>query len=87
MRSYLIAFKSENKKQIIKHIGSFPGYAKIKEDVWIIQTNMWHKELRDNFESLLKEGEDLLFAIDVTGAAWAATNLPHDVPSWLKEYL
>lgn len=87
MRSYLITFKSENKKQIIKHIASFPGYAKIKEDVWIIKTNMRHKEIRDNFLSLLKEGEDLLFAIDVTGVAWAATNLPHDVPSWLKEFL
>ena len=28
MRSYLITFKSENKNQIIKHIASFPGYAK-----------------------------------------------------------
>lgn len=40
MRSYLITFKSENKNQIIKHIASFPGYAKIKEDVWIAQTNL-----------------------------------------------
>ena len=87
MRSYLITFKSENKKQIIKHIASFSGYAKIKEDVWIVQTNLGHKELRDNFISLLKEGEDLLFAIDVTGAAWAATNIPDSVPKWLKEYL
>ena len=87
MRSYLITFKSENKKQIIKHIVSFPGYAKIKGDVWIIKSNMRHKEIRDNFLSLLKEGEDLLFVIDVDGRAWAATNLPHDVPSWLKEFL
>ena len=87
MRSYLITFKSENKKQIFKHINSFPGYAKIKEDVWIIQTNLGHKELRDNFLSLLKEGEDLLFVIDVTGRAWAATNISHDVSHWLKEYL
>ena len=87
MRSYLVVFKSENKKQIIKYITSFLGYAKIKEDVWIVQTNLGHKKLRDNFISFLKEGEDLLFAIDVTGAAWAATNLPHDVPSWLKEFL
>lgn len=87
MRSYLITFKSENKKQIIKHIASFPGYGKIKEDVWIIKSNLKHKELRDNFGSLLKEGEDLLFVIDVTGQAWAATNIPHDVPNWLKEFL
>ena len=87
MRSYLITFKSENKKQIIKHIASFPGYAKIKEDVWIIQTNLKHKELRNNFDSLLKEGEDLLFVIDVNNSAWAATNLSHDVSNWLKEFL
>lgn len=87
MRSYLITFKSENKKQIIKHIASFPGYAKIKDDVWIIQTNMGRKELRNNFISLLKEGEDLLFAIDVTGAAWAATNITNNVSKWLKDYL
>lgn len=87
MRSYLITFKSENKKQIIKHITSFLGYTKIKEDVWIIQTNLGHKELRDNFISLLKEGDDLLFVIDVTGRAWAATNIPHEAPNWLKEYL
>lgn len=87
MRSYLITFKSENKEQIIKHIKSFSGYAKIKEDVWILQTNLGHKEIRDNFISLLKEGEDLLFAIDVTGAAWAATNITNNVSKWLKEYL
>lgn len=87
MRSYLITFKSENKKQIIKHIASFPGYAKIKEDVWIIKTKLEHKELRDNFKSLLNEVEDLLFVIDVTGQAWAATNIQHDVPNWLKEFL
>lgn len=87
MRSYLITFKSENKKQIIKHIAYFPGYAKIKEDVWIIQTNMKHKELRDNFNSLLKEGEDLLFVIDVTGRAWASLNIPNDVSDWLIKFL
>lgn len=87
MRSYLITFKSENTNQIIKHIKSFPGYAKIKEDVWIIQTNMRHKELRDNFNSLLKDGEDLLFVIDVNGSAWASTNIQHEVSNWLKEFL
>lgn len=87
MRSYLITFKSENKKQIIKHITSFPGYAKIKEDVWIIKTKLEHKEIRNNFESLLKEGEDLLFVIDVNGRAWAATNIPHDIPNWLIKFL
>lgn len=87
MRSYLITFKSENKNQIIKHIVSFPGYAKIKEDVWIIQTNMKHKELRDNFNSLLKEGVDLLFVIDVTDQAWASFNIPNDVSNWLKKFL
>ena len=87
MRSYLITFKSENKNQIIKHIASFPGYAKIKKDVWIIQTNMKHKELRDNFNSLLKEGEDLLFVIDVTDQAWASLNIPNDVSNWLKKFL
>ena len=87
MRSYLITFKSENKKQIIKHIVSFPAYAKIKEDVWIIKTKLEAKEIRDNFKSLLKEGEDLLFVIDVFCRAWAATNIPHDVPNWLKEFL
>lgn len=86
MRSYLITFKSENINQIIKHIASFPGYAKIKEDVWIIQTNLRHKELRDNFNSLLR-AEDLIFVIDVTGQAWASTNIPHDVSNWLKEFL
>lgn len=87
MRSYLITFKSENKNQIIKHIVSFPGYAKIKEDVWIIQTNLKHEELRDNFNSLLKEGEDLLFVIDVNGSAWASLNIPNDVSNWLKRFL
>jgi hypothetical protein len=87
MRSYLITFKSENKEQIIKHIKSFSGYAKIKEDVWIIQTNMKHKELRDNFNSLLKDGEDLLFVIDVNGSAWASLNIPNDVSNWLKKFL
>ena len=87
MRSYLITFKSENKNQIIKHISSFPGYAKIKEDVWIIQTNMKHKELRDNFNSLLKEGVDLLFVIDVTDQAWASLNIPNEVSNWLKKFL
>lgn len=87
MRSYLITFKSENKNQIIKHIASFPGYAKIKEDVWIIQTNMKHKELRDNFNSLLKEGVDLLFVINVTEQAWASLNIPKDVSNWLKKFL
>ena len=87
MRSYLITFKSENKNQIIKHIVSFPGYAKIKEDVWIVQTNMKHKELRDNFNSLLKEGVDLLFVIDVTDQAWASFNIPNDVSNWLKKFL
>lgn len=87
MRSYLITFKSKNKNQIIKHISSFPGYAKIKKDVWIVKTKLVHKELRDNFKSLLDEGEDLLFVIDVTGQAWAATNIPHNVPNWLKEEL
>jgi hypothetical protein len=87
MRSYLITFKSENKNQIIKHIASFPGYAKIKEDVWIIQTNMKHKELRDNFNSLLKDGEDLLFVIDVNGSAWASLNIQNDVSNWLKKFL
>lgn len=87
MRSYLITFKSENKNQIIKHIASFPGYAKIKEDVWIIQTSMKHKELRDNFNSLLKEGVDLLFVIDVTDQAWASLNIPNEVSNWLKKFL
>ena len=87
MRSYLITFKSENKNQIIKHIASFPGYAKIKEDVWIINTKLEHKELRNNFLSLLNEGQDLLFVIDVTGRAWAATNIPHEVPDWLIKFL
>ena len=87
MRSYLITFKSENKNQIIKHLASFPGYAKIKEDVWIIQTNLRHKELRDNFNSLLKDGEDLLFVIDVNGSAWASLNIQNDVSNWLKKFL
>lgn len=87
MGSYLITFKSENKKQIIKHITSFAGYAKIKEDVWIIQTNLKRKELRDNFNSLLKEGEDLLFVIDVNGSGWASLNIPNEVSNWLKKFL
>lgn len=48
---------------------------------------MRHKELRDNFNSLLKEGVDLLFVIDVSDQAWASLNIPNDVSNWLKKFL
>jgi hypothetical protein len=35
----------------------------------------------------LKEGEDLLFVIDVNGSAWASLNIPNNVSNWLKEFL
>ena len=65
MGTYLLTFKSENKDQIIKHIKSFKNWAKIKEDVWCIYTSLNSKSIRDNFTSLLKEGQDLFFVINV----------------------
>lgn len=87
MGAYLLVFKSENKDQITKHIKSFNNWAKIKEDVWCIYTSLNSKNIRDNFTSLLKEGQDLFFVINVDESGWASLNLPTDVVKWLKNAL
>lgn len=87
MGTYLLVFKSDNKEQIIKHIKSFKNWAKIKEDVWCINTSLNSKSIRDNFTSLLKEGQDLLFVINIDESGWTALNLPTDVVKWLKNAL
>ena len=85
MGTYLLVFKSENKDQIIKHIKSFKYWAKIKEDVWCICTSLNSKNIRDNFTSILKEGQDLFFIINVDESGWASLNLPPEVSKWLKD--
>ena len=87
MGTYLLVFKSENKDQIIKHIKSFKNWAKIKEDVWCISTSLKSTSIRDNFNSLLEEGKDLFFVINVDESGWASLNLPPDVVKWLKNTL
>lgn len=87
MEAYLLVFKSDNKDQIIKHIKSFNNWAKIKEDVWCIYTSLNSKSIRDNFTSLLKEGQDLFFVINIDESGWASLNLPKDVVKWLKNAL
>ena len=45
------------------------------------------KWIRDNFTSLLKEGQDLFFVINIDESGWASLNLPTDVVKWLKNAL
>ena len=47
----------------------------------------WTGTIRDNFTSLLKEGQDLFFVINVDESGWASLNLPTDVVKWLKKAL
>lgn len=85
MRKYLIIYQSDKFEPIVNCIKSFKRWARIKNRVWCISTDIERTiDVRERFISSLSD-KDLLMVIDITNAPWAAVNLPENAVFWLKE--
>lgn len=85
MKKYLIIYQSDKFAPIVTCIKSFKRWARIKNRVWCISTDIEKPaEVRERFINSLADN-DLLMVIDITNAPWAAVNLPDSAVYWLKE--
>jgi hypothetical protein len=80
-----------HKEQFEVYLQSSNNFAKISETVWIIKTTTDPTHIRDDFRSLMLQGNPTpngkIMAIDLKKNAWASFGFTEDVNSWMKNNL
>ncbi|WP_298998124.1 hypothetical protein [uncultured Desulfovibrio sp.] len=80
---HLIAYdlESRNYENVEAIIESLGEAHRLQLSVWLLETNLSSREIRDAMASALSE-DDSLFVCPAKG--WASHGVPNDIIEWLK---
>lgn len=80
-----------HKEQFEAYLQSSSNYTKLSETVWIIKTTTDPSHIRDDFRSLMLQGnptpQGKIMAIDLKKNIWASFGFPEEVGGWMKNNL
>lgn len=88
MDRYLISFRLDNKEdynQVSDNIRSYPKWARVMENVWIVQSDSKLTDVREGISSLIKESGGSVLVIKINGAAWGTYSVKKEITDWMKE--
>ncbi|MQM81537.1 SinR family protein [Lactobacillus buchneri] len=83
--AYLITYDldnpGQNYKDLIEHLKTYPGWARMTESCWSVTSGKTAKEVRNDLEPFI-DNNDRLLVVRLSGeAAW--TGIPKDVTDWI----
>ncbi len=88
MESFLISFHLNNQEDYAKvseQIRSYPKWARIVDNVWIVLSDNKLTEIRESISSLIDSNGGSVLVVKVTHAAWATYSVEKEVTDWMKE--
>ena len=88
MDTFLIAFQIHSDSiypRIAECIRTYPKWARIMKNVWIIQSDKKLFEVRGSISSLVDENEDSVLVIKINNDAWGTYAVKKEVTDWMKE--
>lgn len=88
MDSYLISFHLNNQEdydQVSERIRSYPKWARVMKNVWIIMSDSKITDIRGGISSIINDNGGSVLVIKVNHAAWGTYAVDRDVTDWMKE--
>jgi len=88
MDSYLITFRLDNQDdyiQVADNIRNYPKWARVMENVWIIQSDSKLTEIREGISSIIKDSGGSVMVVKINGDAWGTYSVNKEVTDWMKE--
>ncbi len=88
MDSYLISFHLENTEdynQVSERIRSYSKWARIMENVWIVQTETKLADVRESISSIIDENGGSVLVVNINNDAWGTYAVSKEVTDWMKE--
>lgn len=81
--SYDLRLPGRNYENLHEHLKSYSGYAKPLESLWLIETYLSSKEIRDRVRRYI-DSSDGIFVVDITNDTMAWFGIPQKVSDWIK---
>lgn len=88
MESFLISFHLNDQgdyAKVSEQIRSYPKWARIVDNVWIVLSDNKLTEIRESISSLIDSKGGSVLVVKVTHAAWATYSVEKEVTDWMKE--
>lgn len=88
MKTFLITYTLDRFEELYPTIStkikSYPKWARISQNTWLIQTDESVSEVRSDLKATINEDGTIL-VIDVSSSAWATFAISKNVTNWMKE--
>lgn len=68
------------------HMRSYPRWARIREDLWMVATDLKTSVLRDAISAATTKNCDIL-VINISNDGWATLNIDRRLTDWMTEYV
>lgn len=88
METYLITFQLKSNEIYATVAGilrSFPKWARIMENVWIVRSEENALSMRDKLSSIIKEVGGTILVLQISEDNWASYALSQEVADWMKQ--
>lgn len=88
MNSYLISFqlnKTANYNIVSERIRNYPKWARVMDNVWIIQSDLKLTDVRESISSLLGENGGSVLVVLLNNNVWGTYAVSKEVTDWMKE--
>ncbi|MBQ8519813.1 MAG: hypothetical protein IJ456_00180 [Bacteroides sp.] len=88
MDSYLISFHLDNQEdsnQVSGRLRSYPKWARVMENVWIVQSDSKLTDIRESISSIIEGNGGSVLVVKINNAAWGTYAVDKEVTDWMKE--
>ena len=88
MNSYLISFQLNNTANYniaSERIRNYPKWARVMDNVWIIQSDLKLTDVRESISSLLGENGGSVLVVLLNNNVWGTYAVSKEVTDWMKE--
>lgn len=88
MDTFLISFQPYNNEvypRISERIRNYPKWARIMENVWIVQSDSKLTDVRESISSIINEHGGSVLVIKINNDAWGTYAVDKEVTNWMKE--
>lgn len=82
MDTYLISFqlnKQELYTQVSERIRNYPKWARVMENVWIVQSDSKLTDIRESVSSIIDESGGSVLVIKINNYAWGTYSVDREV--------
>ncbi|MBR1850807.1 MAG: hypothetical protein IJ789_05485 [Bacteroidales bacterium] len=87
MNTIIISYRLDSEapyQELRNRIKKYPNWARLFQDVWIIQTRHSVRDVRDDLENAIR-GMGEIFVVNITGSAWASYKIDKEMAEWIHE--